>query len=76
MLRSDANEQEWNGVGIVLSKELKEYLISVSSESDPVMSIELGLEEIWWLTSCVLRLYKWVVWRMKKKRFGNIWIKS
>ena len=34
--------------GIVLSKELKEDLISVSRKSDPVMSncIELGLEEV------------------------------
>ena len=47
LLRSGAkNEQEWNGVGIVLSKELKEDLISVSRKNDPVMSIELGLEEI------------------------------
>ena len=41
-----ANEQEWNGVGIVLSKELKEDMISVSRKSDTVMSIELGLEEM------------------------------
>ena len=41
-----ANEQEWNGVGIVLSKDLKEDLTSVSRKSDPVMSIELGLEEM------------------------------
>ena len=39
-------EQEWNGVGIVLSKELKEDLISVSRNSDPVQTIELGLEEM------------------------------
>ena len=46
MLRSGTNEQEWNGVRIVglLSKELKEDLISVSRNSDPVMTIELGLE--------------------------------
>ena len=31
---------------IVLSKELKEDLISVSRNSDPVMTIELGLEEM------------------------------
>ena len=35
-----ANEQEWNGVGIVPSKDLKEDLISVSRKSDPVMSID------------------------------------
>ena len=35
LLRSGANEKEWNGVGIVLSKELKEDLISLSSNSDP-----------------------------------------
>ena len=48
MLRSGANEQEWNDVGIVglLSKELKEDLISVNRKSDPVMPIELGLEEM------------------------------
>ena len=48
LLRSGTNEQEWNGVGIVglLSKELKEDLISVSRNSDPVMPIELGLEEM------------------------------
>ena len=46
MLHSGTNEQEWNGVGIVLSKELKEDLISVSRNSDPVMTIELGLEEM------------------------------
>ena len=46
LLRSGANEQEWNSVGILLSKELKEDLISVSRKSDPVMSIELGLEEM------------------------------
>ena len=46
MLRSGTHEQEWNGVRIVLSKELKEDLISVSRNSDPVMSIGLELEEI------------------------------
>ena len=46
MLRSGANEQEWNGVGKELSKELKEDLISVSLKNGPVMSIELGLEEV------------------------------
>ena len=46
MLRSGTNEQEWNGVGIVLSNEQKEDLISVSRNSDPVMPIELGLEEM------------------------------
>ena len=46
LLRSGANEQEWNGVGIVLSQELKEDLISASRNSDPVMTIELGLEEM------------------------------
>ena len=34
---------EWCGV---LSKELKEVLISVIRNSDPVMTIELGLEEM------------------------------
>ena len=44
--RSGANEQEWNGVGIVLSKELKEDLTSVSRNCDQVMTLELGLEEM------------------------------
>ena len=54
LLRSGANEQEWNGVGIVISKELREDLISVSRKNDPVMSIELGLEDM------VVNI-KWVV---------------
>ena len=67
---SGTNEQEWNVVWIV-SKEVKEDLISVSRNSDPLMTIELGLEETV-VTSCVLVLHKWVVLRMKKIRFGNI----
>ena len=42
MLRSGANKQGRNGVGIVISKDLKEDLISVSKRSDRVMSIKLG----------------------------------
>ena len=38
LLRSGANEQEWNGMGIVLSKGLKEDLISSSRKNDPVMT--------------------------------------
>ena len=34
LLRSGTNEKEWNGVGIVLSTELKEDLVSVSRNSD------------------------------------------
>ena len=45
MIRSGANKQGRNGVGIVLSKDLKEELISVSKRSDRVMSIKLGVEE-------------------------------
>ena len=54
LLRSGTNEQEWNGVKIagLLSKELKEDLISVSGNSDPVMTIELGLEEMVVNTMC------------------------
>ena len=40
-----ANKQGRNGVGIVLSKDLKEDLISVSKRSDRVMSIKLGVEK-------------------------------
>ena len=36
---------EWCGDSTI-SQELKEDLISVSRNSDPVMSIELGLEEM------------------------------
>ena len=43
MLRSGTNEQGWNCVGI----ELKEDLNSVDRNiSDPVMNIELRLEEV------------------------------
>ena len=38
LLRSGTNEQENNGVGIVLSKELKEDLTSMSKKSAPVMN--------------------------------------
>ena len=34
------------GIGLVLSKELKEDLNSVSRKSDPVMSIQLRIEEM------------------------------
>ena len=44
LLSSGANEQGRNGVGIVISKDLKEDLISVSKRSDSVMSIKLGVE--------------------------------
>ena len=75
MLRSGTNEQEWNGVWIVglLSKELKEDLINMSRNSDLVMTIELGLEEMVVNIMCACapqvgcRLY-----RMKNKRFGNM----
>ena len=43
MLRSGANEQEYNGVGLLLSNELKDDLISVSTKSDRVLRIEPGL---------------------------------
>ena len=45
LIRSGANKQGRNGVGIVLSKDLKEDLISVSKRSDRAMSIKLGVEE-------------------------------
>ena len=40
---------------------MKEDLISMSRKSDPVMSIEIGLEEMVVVTSCVLMLHKWIV---------------
>ena len=40
---SGANEEGRNGVGIVLSKELKESLIGVNRKSDRIMSLKLGL---------------------------------
>ena len=42
LIRSGANKQGRNGVGIVLSKDLNEDLISVSKRSDRVMSITQG----------------------------------
>ena len=45
LLRSGANKQGTNGVGIVIFKDLKEDLISVSKRSDRVISINLGVEE-------------------------------
>ena len=45
LLRSGANKQGRNGVGIAISKDLKEDLISVSKRNDRVMSIKLGVEE-------------------------------
>ena len=45
LIRSGANKQRRNGVGIVLSKYTKEDLISVSKMSDRAMSIKLGVEE-------------------------------
>ena len=45
LIRSGTNKQGRNGVGIVLSKDLKDDLISVSKRSDRVMSIKLGVEE-------------------------------
>ena len=38
--------EDGSGVGIVLSKDLKGDLISVSRKSDQVMSIDLGLEQM------------------------------
>ena len=48
LLRSGTYEQAWNGVGIVgpTIQRTEEDLIGVSMNSDPVMTIELGLEEI------------------------------
>ena len=40
---SGTNEEGRNGVGIVLSKELKESLIGVNRKSDRIMSLKLGL---------------------------------
>ena len=61
--------------GLVLSNELRDDLVSVSTKSDRVMLSSYDYK-ISWLTSYVLMLLKWVVYRMKNKRFGNIWIKS
>ena len=43
LVQMSKGEMEW---GIVLSKDLKEDLISVSKRSDRVMSITLGVEEM------------------------------
>ena len=42
---SGAYERGRNGVGIILSKELKDSLVSVYRTNDPVMSVNLGIEE-------------------------------
>ena len=73
MLRSGANEQGRNGVWIVLSKDLKEGLISVSKRSDRVMRIKLGVEET---VVNVICAYAPGCTEEEKKRFGNRWIKS
>ena len=74
LLRSGTNEQEWNGVGIVvLSKELKEDLISVSRNGDPVMSIELGLEEMVVNIMCANAPQVGCI-DNEIETFGNIWI--
>ena len=40
---SGANEEGRNGVGIILSKEIKESLLGVSRKNDRIMSLKLGL---------------------------------
>ena len=42
---SGADERGRNGVGIVLSKEFKDSLVSVSRTNDRVMSVKLGIGE-------------------------------
>ena len=42
---SSADERGRNGVGIVLSKEFKDSLVSVSRTNDRVMSVKLGIGE-------------------------------
>ena len=42
---SGANVQGKNGVGILLSKDLKDSLVGVNRRNDRVMSIKLGLGE-------------------------------
>ena len=76
LLRIIAKEQEWNGMWIVglLSKELNEELISVSRKNDQVMSIELVLDEM--VVNIMCAYTPQVGYRMKKKRVGDIWIKS
>ena len=62
-------------MGIVLSKELKEHLISVSRKNNPVMSIELGLEEMVVNTMCAYAPQVGCV-ENEKETFWEIWIKS
>ena len=54
-----------------ISKELKEDLINVSSNSDLVMTIELGLEEMVVNIMCACAPQVVCIYRMKNKRFGN-----
>ena len=60
----------WCGDSI-LSKELKEDLLSVSRNSDPVMTIELGLEEMVVNIVCACASQVGCI-ENEKKRFGNI----
>ena len=46
LLYSGANAQGRNGVGIALSKDLKDSLVSVARRSDRVMSVKLCLNEM------------------------------
>ena len=64
---------EW--CGIVQSKELKEDLISESRNSDPVMTIELGLEEMVVNIMCACAPQVGCI-ENEKESFCNIWIKS
>ena len=76
LLRSGANKQGRNGVGIVISKDLKEDLISVSKRSDRVMSIKLGVEETVVNIICAYAPKVCCTEGGGEKRFGNRWIKS
>ena len=72
----DSTIQKTDGVGIVPSKELKEDLICVSRNSDPVMTIELGLEEMVVNIMCACAPHVGCIENEKETIWLHIWIKS
>ena len=61
-------------MGIVLSKEHKDNLVSVSRTNDRVMSVKLGIGETVVNVICAYAP-KWAVRRKRRKRSGDKWIK-
>ena len=60
-------------MGILLSKEFKDSLVSVSRTNDRVMSVKLGIGET---VVNVHTLPKWAARTKRRKRSGDRWTKS